>query len=332
MQEASTNGQHKVGIHHDFVEDYTKTYDQADQEERYSRYAKTTQQFYNLVTDFYEIGWGQSFHFGVRRRGESMQESIKLHQTYLADRLGLRRGMHAVDMGCGVGGPMRGVARHSGARVTGINISAYQAAKVRKYNRAQGLDHLCDVIESDFLNIPVGPGHFDAGFAFEATCHAPNKPSVFGEAARVIKSGGYYAVYEWCITPKYDDKNPVHRRIRFGIEKGNALPSLATFDEVIQGMEVSGFQVVDALDRAHECDPELPWYSALDEVSVRNLPRTPAGRTITNAMTSLMEKVGVAPKGTHSVSDLLNDAADNLVGGGKLDIFTPMYFVLARKK
>lgn len=332
MQEAAaTNGQHKVGIHRDFMDAYQDTY-AADQEQRYERYAKTTQQFYNLVTDFYEKGWGQSFHFAVRRRGETMAESIRLHQNYLADRLGLRRGTHTVDMGCGVGGPMRQVARHTGARVTGINISAYQAEKVRRYNRAAGLDHLCDVIESDFLKIPVPDGHFDAGFAFEATCHAPNKPSVFGEAARVIKSGGYFAVYEWCITPKYDDKNPVHRRIRFGIEKGNALPSLATFDEVIQGMEVSGFQVLDAHDRAHECDPEMPWQSSLDEVSLRNLPRTPAGRSITNVLTSLMEKAKFAPEGTHSVSDLLNDAADNLVAGGKLDIFTPMYFVLCRKK
>ena len=35
-------------------------------EERKERYAAMVNHFYNLVTDFYEWGWGQSFHFGPR--------------------------------------------------------------------------------------------------------------------------------------------------------------------------------------------------------------------------------------------------------------------------
>lgn len=39
----------------------------------------------------------------------------------------------------------------------------------------------------------------------------------------------------------------------------------------------------------------------------------------------------MAPEGTQAVSSFLNDAADALVAGGDLGIFTPMYFALARK-
>jgi len=44
-----------------------------------------------------------------------------------------------------------------------------------------------------------------------------------------------------------------------------------------------------------------------------------------------LEFLGLAPKGTSGVSAFLNKAADGLVGGGETEIFTPMFFTLARK-
>ena len=43
--------------------------------------------FYNLVTDFYEYGWGQSFHFAPRRKNESFRESIRRAEYVLASRI-----------------------------------------------------------------------------------------------------------------------------------------------------------------------------------------------------------------------------------------------------
>ena len=31
--------------------------------------------YYDVVTQFYELAWGQSFHFSARRKGESLRES-----------------------------------------------------------------------------------------------------------------------------------------------------------------------------------------------------------------------------------------------------------------
>lgn len=43
--------------------------------------------FYNLVTDFYEYGWGQSFHFAPRRKNETFRESIRRAEYVLASRI-----------------------------------------------------------------------------------------------------------------------------------------------------------------------------------------------------------------------------------------------------
>jgi hypothetical protein len=45
--------------------------------------------FYNIVTDFYEYGWGDAFHFAARFKNESFKESIARHEYFLALKLGL---------------------------------------------------------------------------------------------------------------------------------------------------------------------------------------------------------------------------------------------------
>lgn len=50
-------------------------------EEREGSYAKLVNAYYELATLFYEWGWGSSFHFASRWRGETFQESIKVRET-----------------------------------------------------------------------------------------------------------------------------------------------------------------------------------------------------------------------------------------------------------
>jgi sterol 24-C-methyltransferase len=56
--------------------------------------------YYDLVTDFYEYGWGQSFHFANRGARESFDASIARHEHFLAFRMRLDKGMKVLDVGC----------------------------------------------------------------------------------------------------------------------------------------------------------------------------------------------------------------------------------------
>jgi hypothetical protein len=48
------------------VDEYQTFHDKSHKEERISKYAQMVNQYYNLATDFYEWGWGQSFHFAIQ--------------------------------------------------------------------------------------------------------------------------------------------------------------------------------------------------------------------------------------------------------------------------
>eukprot|EP00913_Durusdinium_trenchii_P019948 g18749.t1 len=70
----------------------------------------TTDEYYDVATDFYLYGWGHSFHFATRFTGESLEDSIVRHEHFLSGKLGLKPGDKVADLGMGVGGPLRQVA------------------------------------------------------------------------------------------------------------------------------------------------------------------------------------------------------------------------------
>ena len=312
------------------VDGYTAIYD-AGPEQRRERYQSFVNHYYDLVTDFYEFGWGQSFHFAPRKRGESFKASLLRHQHFLAEQLSLKPEMQVLDVGCGVGGPMGNLARHSGASFIGINNNAYQIERAKLHTR--DVESLCRFIHGDYMQIPEDDNRFDAAFAIESMPHAPDKTGAFREIFRVLRPGACFAGYEWCLTEDFDPGNAEHLRIKNAIMVGDALPDIAMTSEICTALRTAGFELLEAQDRASESDPETPWYRALQgrDLTLSSIPRTPVGRALTNLTLRVLERLRVVPKGTRAVSTLLHATAYALVEGGKSGIFTPMFFFLARK-
>lgn len=100
-----------------------------------SRTVQLVDVFYSLVTDLYEWGWGQSFHFSPKLPHKDLKASEAAHETRIGAVLGLKTGMKALDCGCGVGGPMRTIAATSGAHITGITINQYQVDRATLHNK-----------------------------------------------------------------------------------------------------------------------------------------------------------------------------------------------------
>lgn len=301
---------------------------------RKERYATMIDHFYNIVTDFYEYGWGQSFHFAPRWKNETFMESIKRAEFFLAAKIGLKPGMKAVDVGCGVGGPARNIAMFSGADITGITINGYQVNIGNKYNQNAGLADICRSVQGDFQNLPWPEGTFDAAYEIEATCHSPDRVQTFGGVFRVLKPGAYFAGYEWVMTDKYDPKNPEHVKIKEGIEVGNALPTLVHYLEIVRCLKAAGFEVIEYYDanRGAHSPYQLPWYETLTgKFSLSGFRMTHLGRLCTHSLVWFLETVRIAPLGSTKISALLNATAIDLVNGGKKEIFTPSFYFLARK-
>ena len=298
-------------------------------------HTETVNNYYDLCSEFMQFGWNESLHFAPLTPAETVEESIVRHQRLMIEKLKLHKGMRIVDVGCGVGGPMRRVARESGARVVCINNNEQQLEKARRQNAEAGLDHMAEYMKCNFMDMSaIEANSFDAGYAIESTCHAPDKEGAFAEIFRVLKPGALFWGQEMCMTDKFDPGTNRHRAIMDELMLGIALNGIATFSEVNRALEAVGFQIVEAEDRDIKDGPSTPWYQPMEERTgtLRSaFRRTPLGRTAMFGGVRLAELTGLFPKGSAAVVKLMDRTAHAYVAGGKTGIFTPLYCFLARK-
>ncbi|KAI1433350.1 sterol 24-C-methyltransferase [Xylaria sp. CBS 124048] len=306
---------------------------------RTAEYATLTRQYYNLATDLYEYGWGQSFHFCRYAIGESFYKAIARHEHYLAHQIGIKEGMKVLDVGCGVGGPAREIAKFTGAHVTGLNNNDYQIQRATHYAHKEGLSNQLAFVKGDFMQMDFPDNTFDAVYAIEATVHAPKLEGVYSEIYRVLKPGGIFGVYEWLMTDDYDNDNLEHRKIRLGIEQGDGISNMVKVSEGIEAMKIAGFELLHHEDLAARPDP-IPWYWPLagrwqymqtpfDFFTIARM--TWWGRFLAHGAAGLLEKMQLAPPGTKKTADSLGQAADCLVAGAEQNLFTPMYLMVGKK-
>ena len=314
---------------------------ETDKANRLDQYTSVVNSYYDGATDLYEYGWGLNFHFARYYPGESFYQAIARHEHYLAHNMRLRRGMRVLDVGCGVGGPAREIARFADVHVVGVNNNGYQVDRATKYNKKQGLENQVEVYKGDFMKLveQFGPNSFDAVYAIEATCHAPSWEGVYSQIRDVLKPGGIFGLYEWCMTDEYDASNPEHRRIAHNIELGDGIPEMRSIQQARTALKNVGFHIEVDEDLADKGDA-IPWYYPL-EGDIRKVQTlwdvftcwrmTALGKFTTQTAVAVLERVGLVPKGTYDVGESLKKAADALVAGGRAKLFTPMMLFVAQK-
>lgn len=307
-------------------------------------YASLTRQYYNLTTDFYEYGWCQSFHFCRFGARETFAAAIARHEHYLAHAIHIRPKMRVLDVGCGVGGPAREIAKFTGAYVTGITINEYQVQRATRYAEQDGLSGNCRFVVGDFMHLPFEEGTFDAVYAIEATVHAPSLEDVYRQIYRVLRPGGVFGVYEWVMTGGYDNDDLRHRELRLAIEQGDGIANMVKAGDALAAMRAAGFELLESEDlalRFVQGEDPAPWYWPLDGGGWRyannvwdvlgTFRMTPWGRWLAHGFMGTLEALRLAPPGTKKTGDSLVKAAEALVQGGKEGLFTPMFLMVGRK-
>jgi SAM-dependent methyltransferase len=105
--------------------------------------------------------------------------------------LELRAGEHVLDVGCGSGGPALFLARETGCRVMGVDISEPGIRAAQTLARESGLHEtvtfrLADVCEP----LAFAEGDFDALVCMDVLCHVRDRGRLFNEWHRVLRAGG----------------------------------------------------------------------------------------------------------------------------------------------
>ena len=114
----------------------------------------------------------------------------------LADALGLRAGMALLDLGSGLGGPARVFAGRHGCTVTGIDLTPEYVRVAEALTRLVGLAERVSFRTGSATDLPFEPARFDAATLLHVGMNIEDKAALCRAAARVLKPGGVFAVYD----------------------------------------------------------------------------------------------------------------------------------------
>ncbi|ERE10618.1 cyclopropane fatty acyl phospholipid synthase [Pseudogulbenkiania ferrooxidans] len=140
------------------------------------RARKVGEHHYDLGNDLFAamLDPNMQYSCGYWKDAATLEEAQEAKLRLICDKLGLKPGMHLLDIGCGWGGLAAYAARHCGVRVTGITISEQQ--RQLALQRCAGLD--VDILLQDYRHLAlradrivsvgmfehVGPRNYDAYF------------------------------------------------------------------------------------------------------------------------------------------------------------------------
>ena len=143
--------------------------------------------------------WGEHIHLGFYPPDNNLSfKEAKIQFVHELVRWSgldkLPKGSRILDVGCGIGGSSRILAKYYGFNVTAITISPAQVKRARELTHHK-LN--CNFKVMDALDLKFEDGTFDGIWSVEAGAHMNDKTKFADEMLRTLRPGGYLALADW---------------------------------------------------------------------------------------------------------------------------------------
>lgn len=172
--------------------------------------------------------------------------------------------VRVLDVGCGIGGSARFLARHFGGtreavRVDAVTLSPAQQSRAQELNEEQGLGEVVHVQVADALALPFGDATFDLVWSMESAEHMPDKAAFIAEVSRVMKPGGHFVMATWCHRSEEERALSTDERARLQrVYREWALPHFIPIEQYATMAPDVGLTEVHAADWTREAAPTWP--------------------------------------------------------------------------
>jgi sterol 24-C-methyltransferase len=306
-----------------FTDNHARLYAAAEQT---GDYTEVTATYYAVMSDLIDRSFGPNWHFfPPQHQGQSMRRAIASGHKQLAERLPLAPGQRGIDIGSGVGGWMRHIAKQTGANFVGASIGKEEVAAANRRHREAGLETQCETVCCDARNMPFESSSFDGGSAIYSLKYFADLKSIFREIARVLKPGALFLSYNIVRTTNVGAENATERDPVRRFEYATGMPKLPTPDELIAAAAASGMSCVENTEMLGAA----PWYHYFEAEPL--LPLLVGSRTTKSVLRGL-EGTRVLPRGCARFQETFFDGTVlGLLHGGRHGVLSGSNILVFRK-
>nr|GEW17771.1 gamma-tocopherol methyltransferase [Tanacetum cinerariifolium] len=268
-------------------------------EQQQQELKKGIAEFYDESSLMWENIWGEHMHHGFYdndavdvQLSDHRSAQIRMVEQALAfanvhDDLE-KKPKSIVDVGCGIGGSSRYLAKKYGAECCGITLSPVQVERAQALADAQGLGDKVSFQVADALNQPFPDGKFDLVWSMESGEHMPDKLKFVSELVRVAAPGATIIIVTWChrdLSPDEKSLRPEEEKILNKICSSFYLPAWCSTADYVKLLESLSLQDIKSADWSGNVAPFWPAVikSALSWKAITSLLRS-GWKTIRGAM------------------------------------------------
>jgi len=119
----------------------------------------------------------------------------------LAQLAGVSGAEDVLDVGCGIGGPSRFLAKAFGCRVTGLDLTAEFVEVANMLARRTGLAGKVTYRQGDALDLPFPDASFDLVWSQNAAMNIADRDRLYAEMRRVLRPAGRLAIQDVAAGP-----------------------------------------------------------------------------------------------------------------------------------
>lgn len=120
----------------------------------------------------------------------------RLATIELCERLGVAASSRVLDVGCGIGGASRFVAKTFNCEVRGVDLATNYIDIARVLTRWTGLEERVEFEAASALDMPFGEASFDHAIQLHVAMNIEDKDALFREVLRVLRPGGGFGVFD----------------------------------------------------------------------------------------------------------------------------------------
>ncbi|KAL6972260.1 Gamma-tocopherol methyltransferase, chloroplastic [Sarracenia purpurea var. burkii] len=173
----------------------------------------------------------------------------------------MKRPKSIVDVGCGIGGSSRYLARKYEAQCQGITLSPVQAQRAEALAAAEGLADKVSFQVADALNQPFPDAQFDLVWSMESGEHMPDKAKFVNELVRVAAPGGTIIIVTWChrnLSPSEESLQAEEKDLLKKICDAYYLPAWCSTSDYVNLLQSLSLQDIKAADWSEYVAPFWP--------------------------------------------------------------------------